>query len=304
MIRDTYTDSTPKGAFQSLTCASEKRIWREVRVAAAKTQLLILFQWVRNITCEIHVTGQMVRSGARLKLVGFLGRLLHLGLHCQVMRELTLPRLRQLKQAEAREASAADRGVADGGGGRGALLKTARSTPLQKFGYFSILFLKTYKVFVNIFKIKCPKSVEKLSFGGRWVLAPMNPTPLIKISWRRPWLRTIIQSARLQRQNNNNSPGTWSCFEREMRGAARIITGSPLSSRAMLLWQRRGWSWRPHRETLSMRLQVKTPGLRAEDPAGCSGGRNLSSKKVQEHYGVAVHWPWDLGHSQRQGPHQ
>ena len=43
---------------------------RVVRVAGVKTQLLILSQWTRNITCEIQVAGQVVRSGAQLKLVG------------------------------------------------------------------------------------------------------------------------------------------------------------------------------------------------------------------------------------------
>ena len=72
---------------------------RGVRVAGAMTQLLILSQWTRNITCEIQVAGQEVRSGAQLKLVGAtLGRLVHLGFHCQLVREPTLPRLRQLKK--------------------------------------------------------------------------------------------------------------------------------------------------------------------------------------------------------------
>ena len=30
--------------------------------------------------------------------------------------------------------------------------------------------------FSTIFKIKCPKSEEKLNFGGRWVWVPMNPS--------------------------------------------------------------------------------------------------------------------------------
>ena len=37
-------------------------------------------------------------------------------------------------------------------------------------------FLKLFFAFSNIFKIKWPKSEEKLNFGGRWVWVPMNPT--------------------------------------------------------------------------------------------------------------------------------
>ena len=37
-------------------------------------------------------------------------------------------------------------------------------------------FLKLFFAFFNIFKIKWPKSDEKLNFGGRWVWVPMNPT--------------------------------------------------------------------------------------------------------------------------------
>ena len=41
----------------------------------------------------------MVRSGAQLELVSAtLGRLVHLSFHCQLVREPTLPRLRQLKK--------------------------------------------------------------------------------------------------------------------------------------------------------------------------------------------------------------
>ena len=72
---------------------------RVVRVAGVKTQPLILSKWTRNITCEIQVAGQEVRSGAQLKLVGAtLSRLVHLCFHCQLVREPTLPRLRQLKK--------------------------------------------------------------------------------------------------------------------------------------------------------------------------------------------------------------
>ena len=51
-------------------------------------------------------------------------------------------------------------------------------------------FLKLFFAFSSIFKIKWPKSEEKLNFGGRWVWVPMNPTseppPPIKTSWRHP----------------------------------------------------------------------------------------------------------------------
>ena len=51
--------------------------------------------------------------------------------------------------------------------------------PPQKFGYFSIFFLETFTnfTFSKVFKTKWRKSEEKLNFGGRWVLVPMNPTP-------------------------------------------------------------------------------------------------------------------------------
>ena len=34
---------------------------------------------------------------------------------------------------------------------------------------------------VDIFKIKWPKSEEKLNFGGTWVWVPMNPSPQTKL---------------------------------------------------------------------------------------------------------------------------
>ena len=91
----------------------------------------------------------------------------------------------------------APRGVADGGGGGGSrgsghphFWKPQGLTPVEiwTFQYF---FLKTYKhfVFSNIFKIKWPKSEEKLNFGGRWVWVSnvYESDPPINISWRRPW---------------------------------------------------------------------------------------------------------------------
>ena len=64
--------------------------------------------------------------------------------------------------------------------------------------YFSIFFLDTYDnfAFSTIFKIKWPKSEEKLNFGGRCVWVLMNPSPPNKTSWRRPWVVESVSSAR------------------------------------------------------------------------------------------------------------
>ena len=61
--------------------------------------------------------------------------------------------------------------------------KISGGRPPQKLWYFSIFFLDTYEnfVFFTIFKIKWPKSEEKLNFGGRWVWVPMNPSPQTKV---------------------------------------------------------------------------------------------------------------------------
>ena len=60
-------------------------------------------------------------------------------------------------------------------GSRGSGPQTAGVDP-PKFGYFSNFFIDFFP-FSNIFKIKWPKSEEKLNFWGRWVWVPMNPTP-------------------------------------------------------------------------------------------------------------------------------
>ena len=49
---------------------------------------------------------------------------------------------------------------------------------LHFFISISIPFIST------IFKIKWSKSEEKLSFGGRWVWVPMNPSPPPQIKLR------------------------------------------------------------------------------------------------------------------------
>ena len=67
------------------------------------------------------------------------------------------------------------------GGGGGLQSKNQRgpSPPPQKWWYFSIIFLTYVDLFLfsNIFKIKWPKSKEKLYFGRRWAWVPMNPSP-------------------------------------------------------------------------------------------------------------------------------
>ena len=75
-----------------------------------------------------------------------------------------------------------------GRGGHGSRTFENRGVrPPQKFGFFSIFFLKRiFFAFFNNFKIKWPKSEDKLNFGSRWVWVPMNMTTPIKISWRRP----------------------------------------------------------------------------------------------------------------------
>ena len=56
---------------------------------------------------------------------------------------------------------------------------TRGSTPRNLDISVYFFFLETYKIlhFPNIFKMKWPKSKEKLNFWGRWVWMPMNPTP-------------------------------------------------------------------------------------------------------------------------------
>ena len=58
---------------------------------------------------------------------------------------------------------------AGGGGARPPHKKISGGRPPEKWCYFSIFFLDTYENFdlFTIFKIKWPKSEEKLNFGGR-----------------------------------------------------------------------------------------------------------------------------------------
>ena len=73
-------------------------------------------------------------------------------------------------------------GVESGGtGGRvppPSVEKSAGDVPPRNEDIFIFFFLNTYEnfAFSNIFKIKRPKSEEKLNFGGRWVWVPMNPS--------------------------------------------------------------------------------------------------------------------------------
>ena len=58
--------------------------------------------------------------------------------------------------------------------------------------------------FSTIFKIKWPKSEEKLNFEGGWVSVPMNPSHPNKTSWRRP---CIIATATTAARRDNS--GSW-----------------------------------------------------------------------------------------------
>ena len=81
-------------------------------------------------------------------------------------------------------------GVESGGGGRGTRprsRKISRGRPPRNYDV-SVFFLHTYANFalLNIFKMKWPKSEEKLNFWGRWVWVPINPSPPQKKNiWRR-----------------------------------------------------------------------------------------------------------------------
>ena len=67
-------------------------------------------------------------------------------------------------------------------GDASAVEKSAGDIP-EKFWYFGIIFLDTNDNFTltNIFKLKWPKSEEKLNFGGRWSWVPRNPFPPTKL---------------------------------------------------------------------------------------------------------------------------
>ena len=69
------------------------------------------------------------------------------------------------------------------GGTRPPQSKNQWGTSPPEIMIFQHLFLDTCKQFAfsTIFKIKWPKSEERLNFGGRWVWVPMNPSPQTKI---------------------------------------------------------------------------------------------------------------------------
>ena len=60
--------------------------------------------------------------------------------------------------------------------------------PPGNYDISAAFFLDTYKnvARTNLFKLKWPKSEEKMNFGGRLVWVPMNPSPQNNASWRRP----------------------------------------------------------------------------------------------------------------------
>ena len=68
-----------------------------------------------------------------------------------------------------------------GGGGDAspAVEKSARDVPPRNDDILASFFLDSDEnfAFSTIFKMKWPKSEEKLNFGGRWVWVPMNPSP-------------------------------------------------------------------------------------------------------------------------------
>ena len=70
-------------------------------------------------------------------------------------------------------------GVENGGGGtRPPQSKNQRGRPPRNYDISASFFLTHDNfAFSTIFKIKWPKSEEKLNFGGRWVWVPMNPSP-------------------------------------------------------------------------------------------------------------------------------
>ena len=72
-----------------------------------------------------------------------------------------------------------------GPGGEG----PSRSPPVSPAMFFPDTYYSF--AFLNIFKIKWPKSEGKLNFGGRWVWVPSlcigPPPPPTKTSWLRTW---------------------------------------------------------------------------------------------------------------------
>ena len=71
-------------------------------------------------------------------------------------------------------------GVESGGGGERVprSRKISGGRPPKNYDISASFFLAhDFFSFSTIFKIKWPKSEEKLNFGGRWVWVPMNPFP-------------------------------------------------------------------------------------------------------------------------------
>ena len=70
-------------------------------------------------------------------------------------------------------------GTESGGtGGRIPPVEESAGDVPPKLRYFRNFFLDTYFFCISIvYKIKWSKSEEKLTFGGRWVWVPMNPSP-------------------------------------------------------------------------------------------------------------------------------
>ena len=76
-------------------------------------------------------------------------------------------------------------GVESGGWGDAspAVQKSAGDVPPRNDDILAsfVLDIDEYFAFSSIFKIKWPKSEEKLNFGGRWDWVPMNPSPQTKL---------------------------------------------------------------------------------------------------------------------------
>ena len=141
--------------------------------------------------------------------------------------------IKQQRKANEIASWARRMGVESGGGGgrrdaSPAVEKSAGDVP-QKSRYFSIFFIDTCEnfAFPNIFKIKWPKSEEKLNFGGRWDWVPMNPppskqnfvaTPLARRAVTvnlDPWLTARKQQERKQRSKTNSiKPKTYKQISR------------------------------------------------------------------------------------------
>ena len=89
--------------------------------------------------------------------------------------------------------------VARGGGRGGHDLRTFENRggrPHINF-YISVTFSlkRSFFVFSNIFKIKWPKSDEKLNFGGKWVCVPYELSPPPKQNFVATPLRVALLSS-------------------------------------------------------------------------------------------------------------